>query len=105
MSEIDNFTDAELLKELEIRKDKVKELERRKREKTVKEFIKHRESLLSLMTHDRSSCNNAYGNNDGYHPEHGVAYCSKCALEGLHEHHDDVEILFDIRLTQIRNEE
>ena len=101
ITKLTELTDQELNAELERRKQVKKEEEARQRIEKIKLVLEHKDVLMKLMTHARTSCktsNNAY-----YHPYHGAAGCNLCCLEALHESDDDIEIAIDIRLYKIND--
>lgn len=100
MKDLLNFTKEELKSELEAREETAEDKAAKERGKMVRRVLNVRNGLLSLMKHSRSSCGGAYSCNEDYHPKHGVAYCSLCALRDLHDR-DDVEVMIDVRLTKV----
>lgn len=96
---IRNFSSEELEAELKRRQEEEAELDRQLRLSRVALAIRHRSVLEDFMEHDRMSCSNT--DNSGYHPEHGGADCSLCALRDLESWQDDVEITVEVRLRRV----
>lgn len=96
---ITEFSDEDLTAELNRRKEVKENQERARRNERVQWAIKNRDILLEMIHHDRNSCD-AY-DNTGFHPEHGQALCSRCALEALNGDEDiDIEVEVTLRLSQ-----
>ena len=96
---IKELSDEELLQEVSRRKQELENEWKKRRLEKVKLFVEHKEVLLKLLTHDRTSCQNH--DNDCYHREHGGAECNKCCLEGLHESDDNIDINLSLSLTKV----
>jgi hypothetical protein len=99
---IDNFTDEELKAELARRQKVRSENERLERQKKIREIIKHRDVLAQLMKHSSASCADIPKSNAYYNTKTDAAECNLCCLMDLYDGQDDVNIDFDIRLTEVK---
>ena len=99
---LEGITDTDLMAELERRRLVQKEQDRIARITKNSLIVKHRDVLISLLTHDRNSCETL--NNAGYHRYHGVAYCSLCALKELQTWDDDIDVTLSLTLTKRSSE-
>ena len=98
---LQDVSDAELAAEINRRADEKAAQERAARLARCQLFIKHRVALLELVGHSRRSCAQGRMINACYHPQHGVAECSRCCLEALTER-DDVDINLSLQMTNVR---
>lgn len=96
MNLLSEFSNEELARELERRRLEAEAEKTRARIVRNRKILEHRDALLALMEHSRSSCASS---NNAYHNEQGYVRCSKCALEQLDEYNlANYEITLDVRL-------
>ena len=80
----DKFTDKELQAELQRRAEHQRLLDLELRRIEFRKLIQHREALLDLIPHTRTSCGDNLITNGFGSAEHG-ARCARCALLELTE--------------------
>jgi len=92
-----NVTDQELKEELARREQERCEQERRDRQERMRNLVQHRDALLPLIPHGRTSCSDDNIRNGLGSADYG-ARCSRCALLELTEF-DAENYDFDLTLT------
>jgi len=102
MKELHDYTEDELKAEMKRRADEKEAKAKSERLAMCKLVLEHRDALVALMRHSRTSCER--GGNACYHHEHGAAECNLCCLLDLYER-DDIEIMVDVRLVRVRPRE
>lgn len=102
---LDLFTETELQEELHCREEARRKDAAEKRKLYNNLVFKHKDTLLSLVSHARKSCDAANQNNACFHPDHGVAYCVRCVLEAWEYPNqlDDVDIIVTVQMTKVRD--
>lgn len=94
MEKLQEFTDAELAAELERRKTQTRKKELERRQRIINTIIQHRETLLALIPHSRTSCSDTLRPNSFGSADYGPR-CARCALLELEEtdaHEYDVSV-------------
>jgi hypothetical protein len=100
---IEDMTIEQLEAALRDRRKMEEARRKRERQRFNRKVVENRDALLELISHDRSSCKSR--NNSGFHPEHGCAYCNRCALESLSEYDDDVQVIINVQISKVPENE
>jgi hypothetical protein len=94
---LSELTDEELKAELQRRADTAKQAKKAARTAQVQLLIQHREALLALIPHGRTSCSEERPiNGFSYSGQPRPPRCARCALLELSEYHAET---FDTDLT------
>lgn len=94
MTNLAQFTNAELTAELERRAEEQRLIDLELRRREFRKLIQHREALLDLISHSRTSCSDERTIN-GFGSADSGARCARCALLELDELDAD---LYDVKL-------
>jgi hypothetical protein len=98
--DLTKVTDKELQDELKRRAEEARQARLAERQQRLDLVLKHRDTLLELVPHSRTSCSDQDVSNGLYSAEYGPR-CTRCGLLELDDLKDNFDVTVEVRITKV----